>query len=121
MLNTNLINPTSSNVITLLASKGTRQSQVFQKDMSLTMADFVRTLPKSVEGVITETDSSILSFRIENDEGIVSIVCHPMANRQLGSLSLPRLKVEIEICDYNEAQTELFFNRFNLAFLRMGG
>jgi hypothetical protein len=44
-----------------------------------------------------------------------------MANRRIGSLSLPRLNVDIELDRFDDAQTGQFLNKFNLTFLRMGG
>lgn len=95
--------------------------QTFEKDMSLTLTEFVRALPKAVQGVVTRTSKSKLSFLVDYEDSAVVIHCRPMANRRLGSLSLPRLKVEIELSGFDEAETGQFFNRFDLAFLRMGG
>jgi hypothetical protein len=85
------------------------------------MDEFNRALPKAVQGVVTQTEESDFSFRADCDHGVVFIVCHPMANRELGSLSLPRMTVDIELCNFGEAETVNFFNRFDLMFLRMGG
>ena len=89
--------------------------------MCLTMAEFMRGLPKAVRGAVTLTDTSILSFCVDSEAGVAFIICHPLANRQLGSLSLPQMKVEIKLCDFTAAETEQFINRFDLTFMRIGG
>jgi hypothetical protein len=95
--------------------------QTFYKDMGLTAAEFERALRKAVEGVVTRSDEPGPSFRVDDGERVVFIHCLALPNRRLGSLSLPRLDVEIELRGFDDAATARFFNRFDLAFLRMGG
>lgn len=97
------------------------KAQAFCKDMSLTPDEFYAALPKAVKGIIIRTDKSGLSFRVVYNERVAIISCRPVANRRIGSLSLPRLKVDIELDRFDQAQTDQFFKHFDLAFLRMGG
>ena len=78
-------------------------------------------LPKAVGGIILRTDQSGQAFRVVYNERVAVIRCRPMANRRIGSLSLPRLNVDIELDRFDDAQTGQFLNKFNLTFLRMGG
>jgi hypothetical protein len=95
--------------------------RTFHKDMGLTAAEFARALPTAVQGMATRSDEPNLAFRVDDGDRVVMIDCLPMPDRRLGSLSLPRLDVEIELRGFDDAETARFFNRFDLAFLRMGG
>ena len=95
--------------------------QTFHKDMGLTPKEFAAALPNAVRGDIAQTDASDLSFYIKDDERSVFIICEPLENRKIGSLSLPRLKVEIKLSHFDKAKTDSFLDKFNLAYFRMGG
>lgn len=95
--------------------------QTVRKDMGLTPAEFARALPRAVQGALTRTDEAELSFRIVDGDRTAIIRCQPLPDRRLGSLNLPRLDVEIELRGYDGPETGRFINRFDLAFLRMGG
>ena len=110
-------NPIAAYMTPVNAPAGT----IFQKEMSLTMDEFTRAMPKAVQGIVTQTDKAGLSFRSDCDQGTVFISCRPKANRELGSLSLPRMTVEIQFCNFSAPESDDFFNRFALMFLRMGG
>jgi len=110
----------------------TAARQTFRKDMALTPAEFARCLGKAVPGVVTRIDTAgpgVVtridtagpSYRVEDGDRVVLIHCMAMPHRRVGSLRIPRLDVEIELRGFDDAETRQFFNRFDLAFLRMGG
>jgi hypothetical protein len=49
------------------------------------------------------------------------MVLHPLADRHLGLLRLPRLDVQIFLCGYAREETDRFLERFELQFRRAGG
>lgn len=93
----------------------------FHKNMALTPSEFARGLTNAVHGAVTRGVEPNPSYRIDDGERVVLIHCMAMSDRQVGSLRLPRLDVEIELRGFDDAETERFLNRFVLAFLRMGG
>lgn len=95
--------------------------RTFKKDMSLTPAEFTRALPKAVQGVVTQSEEAGHSFRVDNGEHVAVFHCTPLANRKIGSLSLPRLDVEIDLRGFGDTEASQFIDRFDVAFLRMGG
>lgn len=92
-----------------------------RKDMCLTPAEFARALPKAVQGTLTRTGEGDPAFRVTDGDRVAIIRTRPLPDRKVGALNLPRLDVEIELRGYDSAEADRFTNRFNLAFLRMGG
>ena len=97
------------------------RTQTFYKEMGLTPAEFERSLAHAVEESVSVWKETDRSYHIDYHGRVAVIRCQPMTNRQLGSLTIPRLNVEIELQKFNLRQTREFLDAFDLSFLRMGG
>jgi hypothetical protein len=87
--------------------------------MSISREEFLRLLPAAV----AQDPFSVAGEEIRHQSGSRSwrIVLGILADRPLGLLRLPRLKVRIFLCGYSRADTESFLGRFELHFRRAGG
>jgi len=90
------------------------------KDMALTPEDFVRLLPKALEGWdyrLSKTGAQIGTA----DRG-VTITLSPLPARTLGGrLVLERSQVDIDFHGLDPVERESFLKRFDRAFQRGGG
>ena len=88
-------------------------------EMTLTRADFLRLLPGAVgRGPVQEAGDSF-----SGGEGSRSWTLRlvPLEDRRLGSVSLPRHRVELHLEGHTEAEAQAFLTRFLLGFQRGGG
>ena len=85
--------------------------------MSLSRQEVVRLLPAAVEG--HEVDGDTVRFFDAGRAGTLGLV--PLASLRLGSLVLPRLRIEVALEGASEAEGEAFLGRLLRAFLRSGG
>jgi len=86
-------------------------------EMSLTRKEFFRLLPAAV-GSFEVDGESVRGF-----EGACgwAIRLVPLADRRLGGLALPRLRVEITLEGYTGEERDAFMERFRRGFLHGGG
>lgn len=93
------------------------------KDMGLTRTEFERTLPKAVKGQIElmQNDKDQTKVRIMDGGRRATIQYRTLPTRTLGSLKLPRLRVDIGMSGFSHASAQDFIDRFDRSFLRMGG
>jgi hypothetical protein len=85
--------------------------------MSLLGEEFFRLLPAAV--AVCERDGDIVRWSEGGRRGTIRLV--RMEDLRLGSIDVPRHRVEIELEACPEAEGEAFMKRFHRAFLRGGG
>lgn len=91
------------------------------KEMSLTPEQFIRALAPVLEhegGTVTHDRSQVA---VNNGSRGLTLRFRPRPSRKLGALTLPVLKVDLRFEGYSGTQIKRFSDRFDLAFLRMGG
>ena len=84
--------------------------------MSLLREEFFRLLPAAVAAY--EVDGDTVRWSEDGRRGTIRLV--PLPDRRLGSVVVPRHRVEIAL-EVTEAEGEAFMARFHRAFLRGGG
>ncbi len=88
-------------------------------EMTLTRADFLRLLPGAVGRVpVQEAGDTYLGG--EGDR-TWSLRLVPLEDQRLGSVSLPRHRVELHLEGYSQPEVEAFLSRFLRGFQRGGG
>jgi sulfur carrier protein ThiS len=85
-------------------------------EMSIARDEFLRLLPGAVARFEADGDSIRWA---EGPRGTIRLV--PLPSRQLGTMAVPRHRVEIALEECAEAEGEAFMARFHRAFLRGGG
>jgi hypothetical protein len=86
-------------------------------EMSLSREEFLRFLPAAVGSFVVNGDEV---RRSDGDRGwVIRLV--PLADHRVGSVVIPRHRVEIVLEGYSEADADAFMNRFHRAFMRGGG
>jgi hypothetical protein len=86
-------------------------------EMSLDREEFFRFLPAAVGPF--EVNGDTTSWTDGNREWTIRLAAMP--DRRLGSVAVPRLRVEIALEKYSAADAEAFMDRFRRGFLRGGG
>ena len=88
-------------------------------EMTLTRADFLRLLP----GAVAQEPLQIADDTFQCGEGgrTWSLRLVPLEDRRLGSVSLPRHRVELHLEGHTPAEAEAFLSRFLRGFQRGGG
>jgi len=86
-------------------------------EMSLSREEFLRLLPAAVGSFVVNGDEV---RRSDGNRGwVIRLV--PLADHRVGSVVVPRHRVEIVLEGYSEADADAFMNRFHRAFMRGGG
>ena len=94
--------------------------QTTEKIMSLTLADFHRSVKALVPDVVAEEGQT--EFEIPEMDGNVLVRYEPLESATLGGLlAMPRARVTIHIGHLDQARCEAFLARFDRAFQRGGG
>ena len=93
------------------------------KEMGLTPTEFKRTLPKAVNGEVQTVENQNGRTKVQVVDGPrrTTIQYRELPNRTVGSLALPRLRVDIGMSGFSHASAQTFIEKFDHAFLRMGG
>ena len=90
-----------------------------RQDMTITREAFLRSLPAAVGNVAYVVGGTEFSY---SDRGCGwRIVLASLPDLELGSIRLPRYRVEIHLTGYDEGATRRFLDRFELYFRRAGG
>ena len=85
--------------------------------MSLLREEFFRLLPTAVPS--WESDGDTVRWSEGGRGGTIRLI--QIEDRRLGSVVVPRHRVEIALADFEEEEGEIFMARFLRAFLRGGG
>ena len=93
---------------------------IIEKTMSLTLAEFQRSLAKLTQDLTADTSSD--AAKITYGAGTVAIAYKPLADVTIGGLlSLPRARVSLSFDALDETQQTAFLTKFDKAFQRGGG
>jgi len=87
--------------------------------MTTTRAEFLTRLPAAVGGDVYVQEAGALVHR-GADRGW-RIDLEPLADLQIARVRLARLRVKLRFENYQEAELQLFLQRFHLYFRRGGG
>jgi hypothetical protein len=86
-------------------------------EMSISREEFFRLLPAAVGPFEADRDTA----RWSDGDRRWAIRLLPLADRALGSVAIPRHRVEITVETGSEAEAAAFMSRFERAYLRGGG
>jgi hypothetical protein len=106
-----------------IAAPAARQARLYHKEMGFTRTEFERTLAAAVKESETSksTQQGLTTIHFEDGTRKVKIQYSTLPNRTIGSLSLPRMQVDFVLTGFSESEAGAFFEKFNRAFLRIGG
>jgi hypothetical protein len=90
-----------------------------RKEIGVTHADFLRTLPEALGSVAYRQDG--LHIVQESEGRRLEIVLAPQEERRLGAMRLPVTRVELVFHGHTPAERAAALERFQRAFLRSGG
>jgi len=88
-------------------------------EMTLSREEFLRLLPGAVGLAEVEGVEDVFSGSDGSRRWAIRLVS--LADLRLGSVSLPRHRVEIHLGDYSGGEAEAFMVRFHRGFQRGGG
>ncbi|GLH71806.1 hypothetical protein GETHLI_03080 [Geothrix limicola] len=86
--------------------------------MSLSRAEFLRLLPGAVGSVPIEEAGT---FGASDGRRCWTLRLCPLADQHVGSVNLPRHRVELRLEGYSDEEAAAFMVRFHRGFLRGGG
>ena len=87
--------------------------------MTITHAEFIRTLPAVIEHQANKTENGEIVITTPGRD--IEICLEPEQQRQIGSLRLPTTLVHITFIGYTDSEREQFLKRFTISFQRGGG
>jgi len=92
---------------------------VLSQDMTLSRAEFLRSLPPAVNNIPFRIDGT--DIRPLDAHQQWRIVLEPLRDLALGAIVLPRHRVQIFLAGSDAKETTRFLARFELYFRRAGG
>ena len=97
----------------------TRDANVVHKEMGYTRAEFLRLLPKALNGAAQRTDGDMIT--VDDGARRLRIEMGPESERRIGNIRLPVTPVDLIFTGYSEAEVEATLGRFWRVFQRGGG
>jgi hypothetical protein len=91
---------------------------VIEKDMSLSVAEFLRDLPRALPAGF-RLDGRLATWSEGGRRGEIAIVAE--GERRIAQLALPRVTVRIALEGYGAAAAKAFLARFDQVYQRGGG
>jgi len=95
------------------------KSEVIQREMTLTHADFFRLLPTALKGIEYTVAGDAIRFRLGEMQATITLA--PEARRTIGALELPLTKIRFVFDGAGKEAIREFFERFDLAYRKGGG
>jgi hypothetical protein len=92
---------------------------VFTREMGVTHADFLRTLPKALDGIPFYITGATIT--VQDGPRRLTIRLGPEQERRIARLRLPATLVHFEFLDYHQVEIAAFMRRFERCFQRGGG
>jgi hypothetical protein len=89
------------------------------REMGLSHAEFLRTLPRALEGSPYQRDGNNIVIREPRRQLIIQLA--PEGKRQIALLQLPVTQVTFTFSGYTAADIDAFMQRFARYFQRGGG
>jgi hypothetical protein len=94
---------------------------VIVREMSISVERFAKRLTHVARGVVGEEKIASGRYKFKSSDGSISIICEKMANRYIGLLTIPVIKIELDFNHYDTNQIESFMRQFDRAYLKLGG
>ncbi len=94
-------------------------SVAFEREMTITHRDFLRLLPKALNGLGYQQDGN--RILVQDGQRSIHIKLSEESIRKLASLSLPMTLVYIELQGFSKSAADRFIVRFDLAYHKGGG
>jgi len=91
----------------------------YQREMTITHREFLRLLPKALNGLSYQKDEN--QILIKDGDGLICIKLSAESIRKIASLTLPMTFVHIELQGFAESAAQRFMSRFDLAYQKGGG
>ena len=91
----------------------------FRKEMGISRQEFLHNLAAALAGRPWRVERDEIS--IEEPSRRISIRLCDQHQQRLGSLQLPRMRVEFSFSGYSEAEAERFMTHVDIHFRRAGG
>ena len=93
--------------------------QLSSRTMSISHSDFFRLLPRALESYQYNVNPPHVTVHISKGELAISL--DEESVHKIASLTLPSTKVHFEFKDVDDADMEIFFEKFEMSFRRGGG
>ena len=90
------------------------------REMSITLEQFTNLLPKVDKSMLRTSSKQTGQYELVNRAGTVHINCSQSNPRQLGSLSVPVLRVDLDFSGYQSNQIKAFMTALDDVFVRIG-
>ena len=97
------------------------ESQTYTRIMSITHADFLRSLLPLKKYYPYKINDAAKQILIDDDQRIIQIQLGTEDLVELGSLSMPSTEVTFTFRHFTPSEIDLFWSRFDLCFRRGGG
>lgn len=94
-------------------------STLVHKEMGYTHAEFLRLLPKALNGAAQQADGDTIT--VDDGARRLQIELGRESERRIGNIRLPVLPVDLTFTGYSEAEVEATLGRFWRVFQRGGG
>ena len=90
------------------------------REMSITVEQFTNLLPEVDKSMLSTSNRQPGQYELVNRAGTVRITCKQSSPRQLGSLSVPVLRVDLDFTRYESNRIKTFMNALDDVFVRIG-
>ena len=96
-------------------------SQTYTRTMSITHADFLRSLLPLKKYYHYQINNAANQILIKEDQRVIQIQLGREGQLELGSLRMPSIEVTFTFRGFTPNEREVFWSRFDLSFRRGGG
>ena len=93
---------------------------VIKKDMGITHAEFLRLLPRALNGADFKVSGTTIVFKDQN-ERTLTIQLGPESERRIALMRIPRTMVSMKFQGYDASALEAFLTHFDHSYQRGGG
>ena len=96
-----------------------RDAHVVHKEMGYTHAEFLRLLPKALNGAALHVEGNRIT--VDDSTRRLLIEIGPESERRIANFRLPITPVSLAFAGYSEAEVEAALERFRRVFQKGGG
>ncbi|MBI1422145.1 MAG: hypothetical protein GC149_01680 [Gammaproteobacteria bacterium] len=96
-------------------------SQTYTRTMSITHADFLRSLLPLKKYYHYQINNAANRIQISDEQRIIQILLGTEGAVAMGSLRMPSTEVTFTFRGFTPSERDLFWSRFDLCFRRGGG
>lgn len=90
-----------------------------KREMSISHADFLRLVPRLLDGYEYDTDDTTITAR--RGDCYVTLKLGPERQRRIASLVLPVTDIEMQLKGFSDEAAQTFITRFETLYRRGGG